>query len=299
MIWRTLSRIMGATAVQLPVRDSLLSFVLLHLRVRTNICTYQRLENGYTLPPRIVQDWNFIHVPRGRAMWVIDGQEHPLERGRLAVVPPHVLHRGYSLSKKLTLLSIHVEPTLPGGQDVFALLTPPRSLPVASRSRLERYLRGARVEWERLGAEPAVCRSYQAGWARLIVLELLLRQSPDEHRDSAAVDPLLRRVLEILQERVAQDLDLAELARLVGYSPQHLNRLFRKALGVTPLQHHRRLKLERAAHLLAHGGLTIRAAGAAVGFPDAFYFSRVFHKEMGLSPSDYRRSTESATSSPE
>jgi len=76
--------------------------------------------------------------------------------------------------------------------------------------------------------------------------------------------------------------------RVAGYTPQHLNRTFTRALGVTPLRQLTRLAEEHAASLLAEGTLTVKAVAAAVGIDDPYYFSRVFRQHFGRSPAQYR-----------
>jgi AraC-like DNA-binding protein len=81
---------------------------------------------------------------------------------------------------------------------------------------------------------------------------------------------------------------LSELAKRAGFSAQHLNRVFREILGVTPLQYLARTRMERAATLLRNDDLTVGAVGKRVGFDDPYYFSRVFSQHFKKSPAQYR-----------
>src|SRR5688500_413536 len=218
-----------------PATQSLLDFVLRHARVTTNVCTRQKFETGYTLQPRTIPDYNLIFCRRGRVVWVIDGEPVELAPGDLVVVPPVVPHHGFSRTRRVTIGSIHVEVTLPGGQDVFGLLIPRRSRHVRPRERLDGYLRGAIGEWDR-GDDTQALLTMPA-WARLIVLELLRHDAAVGALTQRPVDPRVAEVLEELNRRVGRPTSLDELAEWAGYTPQHLNRLFRRVLGVTPLQY--------------------------------------------------------------
>src|SRR5689334_323046 len=99
----------------------LVKYVLTHMSVKTNVCTFQKPAVGYTPPSRTVPDYNLIFVTRGHVVWVIAGVEYPLQPGGLVIVPPAVEHSAYSRTRRITLISTHVEATLPGGQDVFEL----------------------------------------------------------------------------------------------------------------------------------------------------------------------------------
>ncbi len=269
-------------------RESLLPFVLSHLRVTTQICSCQRSENGYGLSMRTVPDYNYIFVTRGRVVWVIDSVEHDLAPGDLIVVPPGVPHRAYSRTKRVTLGSIHVTATLPGGQDVFEILVPARRRWVKASSRLGRYLRMALSEWDR-GDRDAYLT--MPAWGRLVTLELLRHDDAAGLLRQREMDPLIAELLDELRRRIDRVTTLADLARWSGFTPQHLNRTFRRVFGVTPLQQLNRLRMDRAAALLKEGVLTVKAVAAAVGIDDPYYFSRVFSEFFGVSPTQYREAT--------
>lgn len=275
--------------------SSLVAFVLEHARIQTGLCTRQRWENGYTLAPRTVPDYNFIYVTRGRVVWEIAGQPHVLKPGGLALVPPGVPHRGWSKMRRVTFVSVHVEVMLTGGRDAFRLLVPPRFVQVPDGSRLDTYLRGALAEFDR--TEEREVRLMLPGWARLITLEFIRHAAHRRLLTPRPLDTVVAGLLDELPQRLTEPVTLTELAECAGYSPQHLNRIFRRELGVTPLKHLMRLRLERAAALLAEGRLTVAAVARSLGFADAAYFARAFTQRYGLSPRRYRETAGSESPS--
>lgn len=78
------------------------------------------------------------------------------------------------------------------------------------------------------------------------------------------------------------------LARQAGYTPDHFTRLFRQHLGLTPRAFILRARIERARELLVESGLSINQIADALGYRDAFFFSRQFKEKTGVSPSEYR-----------
>ena len=271
-----------------PPPQPFVDFVLRNAQIGANVCSRQKVENGYMLAPRTVPDYNLIFVRRGKVMWVIDDHEFPLVPGDLVLVRPSVPHHAFSRTRRMTLGSIHVEVTLPGGQDVFDLLIPPTFRHVRAGTRLDQYLGGAIDEWDR--GDESQTLLMMPGWARLIVLELLRHDADLGVLGQRPIDPLVSEVLDELNKHLNRSTSLDELARHSGYSPQHLNRLFRKVLGVTPLQYLMRMRMERAAASLAQGRLTIRAVARSLGFDDPYYFSRLFRQHFGRSPAHYRES---------
>lgn len=278
------------------MNDPLLQYVLRHMTVRTNLCTRQKHENGYELAPRTVPDYNFIYILRGRAVWVVEGTHWDMNVGDLVIVPPAVGHCAFSKTKRITLQSVHVEVYLPGGQDVFALLNPPRFQHVPHRSRLDSYFRGIAGEFDRATQEGTVMML--PGWTHLIVRELIRHDAKSNLLKPRVANPLVAKLLEELDRRICDSVTLSELAQRSGYSPQHLNRIFRQALGMTPLQYLLRMRMARAATLLREGRLAVHAVARQVGFDDAYYFSRLFKQHYGQSPTDYRDAMNSDSPSP-
>ncbi len=272
---------------------SLLEFVLRTAQVRTNVSSLQQWETGYMLLPRTVPDYNFIYCTRGQIVWEIEGQPYELPVGGLALVPPGVPHRGYSRTRIMTLLSIHVELLLPGGRDALALLAPPRFVMVPRDSALDRYLLGAQAEYAR--GDEAQTKQMLPGWAHMIVHEFLRFCAGRGELRGRPLTPVVAEVLDHLQQRrfSGSAITLEELSHFSGYTPQHLNRLFHRELGTTPLKHLTAMRLEDAARLLAEGKLTVAAVSRRCGFADAAYFSRVFRQHFGVSPAAYQRGSES------
>jgi AraC-like DNA-binding protein len=261
-------------------------YALDRLSVKTNVCTLQRSEVGYQLEKRTVPDYNFIFVSRGRVVWVVDQKSYPLSNGDVICVPPSVQHWAYSKTQRITLVSIHVEVSLPSGQDVFDLLRPPMSQKIESDSRLDFYFRSAIEEYQRPSDEATYVT--MPHWASLIVQEYIRYNAERKQLNPKSVDPLVHAVLKYLDDCLDRPITLDDLAHFAGVSKQHLNRTFQNVIGTTPLQYLMHLRLSRAAVLLREGKWTVKAVGEAVGFEDPYYFSRRFSQVFGVSPSQYR-----------
>lgn len=94
---------------------------------------------------------------------------------------------------------------------------------------------------------------------------------------------------QLLEADGTQNVTLTELASLCGLSPFHFCRAFKAATGLPPHRYQIVARMERARDLLLNTRLTIAEAGAAVGYDDPAYFSRLFARETGTSPSNWRR----------
>ncbi len=84
-------------------------------------------------------------------------------------------------------------------------------------------------------------------------------------------------------------LNIPKLMRLCNLSRTHFFRLFKKQTNFTPFEYVKNCRLQKAQNMLLCANLSISEIGDKVGWPDQFHFSRIFKKEIGLSPNNYRR----------
>jgi AraC family transcriptional regulator of arabinose operon len=83
---------------------------------------------------------------------------------------------------------------------------------------------------------------------------------------------------------------LGELATGAGLSVPHFCLLFRQQTGYAPIDFLIRQRIRKACRLLDNTSAAVATVAAEVGFEDPYYFSRRFHRVMGLSPRAYRKS---------
>jgi AraC family transcriptional regulator, arabinose operon regulatory protein len=108
--------------------------------------------------------------------------------------------------------------------------------------------------------------------------------------DQAAqtTQPDLEVIHNFMREHLAERINLDQLADLAGLSPAHFATRYRQATGVSPIQHFLHLKVEQACQLLDSTGHSFAHISRMLGYDDSYYFSRLFKKIMGQSPTDYR-----------
>jgi AraC family carnitine catabolism transcriptional activator len=133
-----------------------------------------------------------------------------------------------------------------------------------------------------------------------IAQHLLLRsRRPDEAQLSAEApgQPLLQRVLALMEQSIEEPLSCAALARRLRLSPRRLQRLFRRELSSTPSQQYRKLRLAKAHALLQQTDLPVTEIAFSAGFSSPAHFSRLYRRSFGRAPSaDRRQSTDAPVS---
>jgi AraC family transcriptional regulator len=99
----------------------------------------------------------------------------------------------------------------------------------------------------------------------------------------------LRRIQEVIEDRLGSDLTLPELAAEVGLSRSHFLRAFRASTGLTPHRYLLKRRIERARRLLPRADLTIAEVADVCGFSNPAHLTVAFRKECGMTPAEYRR----------
>jgi AraC family transcriptional regulator of arabinose operon len=121
-----------------------------------------------------------------------------------------------------------------------------------------------------------------------VTWNLLAQLASDRLRGSASSTDRIQLVQDYLRQHLATPTDVGELARLAGLSTSHFSALFKASAGIGVVEYVKRLRGARARELLITTNASIADIARAVGYSDAFYFSRQFRAINGTSPSEYR-----------
>ena len=96
--------------------------------------------------------------------------------------------------------------------------------------------------------------------------------------------------LEYIDAHIADEaLNIAEVASAVHLSESHFRRSFRDAFGISPVKYITMARITQAQERLRYSNERLTDIAEALGFSSLYYFSVVFKKEVGTSPSEYRK----------
>jgi AraC family transcriptional regulator len=101
-----------------------------------------------------------------------------------------------------------------------------------------------------------------------------------------------RRIVEFIEDHLADDFPLAALASLAQLSIYHFARAFKHSFGIPPHRYHTHRRMERARALLADPRTSVAEVALEVGFSGASAFAATFRRTTGQTPTDYRRGLE-------
>jgi AraC-like DNA-binding protein len=113
-------------------------------------------------------------------------------------------------------------------------------------------------------------------------------------RNSGAQSRLVRQAAALLREGTEDDLadkdeSIEDVARQLGYGKSRLYSLFTREVGMAPNDYRQRIRIKRCCERLTKTSDSVTAIGIDGGFHSSQYFSRVFKKYVGVTPSEYRR----------
>ena len=107
-------------------------------------------------------------------------------------------------------------------------------------------------------------------------------------RRSAIPVHRLRRVTDLMEQKLASAFDLGLYASAAEMSEAHFSRQFKRSTGLAPSQYFIGMRIATARQLLRETNRSIISIGMDVGYSSPSHFSQVFRKETGVSPGAYR-----------
>ncbi len=207
------------------------------------------------------------------------GRTTSQNRGSVLVCPegqPHAQQFGPRGARKFIVT--------PGSAllDYLVTTTPFRSAPAACSSAIGRL--AARIDAERRTDDP-----FSKGAIEGLVWQVAAELGRGLAAASVPTSAIVRRACALIQSLEGQPISVAALCRELGCHPATLTRAFRRQQGCTPGEYQRRMRVGKAADMLAATRLPIAEIAASCGFCDQAHLARSFHAVLGCSPSDYRR----------
>ena len=258
-----------------------------------------RLEDGSTVPSRIIFDHELLIVRKGTGKWSGVQGSFDLSVGAICFVRPFMLHT-FAFDPGCDRIGIHFDlsPLIPGA-DRNVSLRPPYDIRLSNRLTIRPFiLLPTGAAWEQLLCCLDAVMADDAPATRLCaraeVLHLLANMiTPDTAAGSGGkADEVFLRLdetIEYLRLHLKRPITLQDLAEVAHMGSRQLSRIFMQRTGLPPMAYLRKLRMDRARVLLSTPALSIKQVAMEVGFDDPYHFSRVFHQAEGVSPLEYRR----------
>jgi len=243
----------------------------------------QKCESGYSWGPAVRDHFLIHYVISGRGTYECAGKSYSVKAGDLFLVYPNevvsycadnndpwqycwVGFNGTEVQRMLNLT--------PFRHDNLVLSLPNQEL---CQRLLDIYTARGNKPTDELN---------MIGRLYLFLAKMVELQGFDPHKTDITSD-YIENALKFIQYNYSHSIDISSIAASIGISRSHLYRVFIKHLGLSPNDYLTQYRINRACALLRNSNLTISNIANSVGYDDPLYFSRVFKKVKGVSPSIY------------
>lgn len=233
---------------------------------------------------RRINEYQMVYIPAGRGSLEMNGKTYAVEPGSLFLLFPDVRH------------AYHPDPATGWtefwvgfrGSQVDAMLangiiSPDK--PFYQLGHQARLISGFQTIFEQVKLQSPlyqfrVCAEVLRLLAETLSIERLSIQPTRSQK-------IVERAKSFIEENISSVFDLNGLAAEARLSLPNLNEVFKSYTGMTPYQYCIHAKINRAKEILASGETSVKSISLQLGFDDPYYFSRLFKKKTGVSPSQW------------
>ncbi|MFC4777016.1 helix-turn-helix domain-containing protein [Paenibacillus sp. GCM10023252] len=250
--------------------------------------------NGHEVIREVTQLCNIGYVLSGEGTMELNDTSYPLRSGCCYQFSPAGvrLRMTSNPASPLVYMAIHFDYKLATweGSSLFtsephASIPLPHWLELDNTARAEELFRGLYQMWN----------EQQQGYewrARLGLIALLGELEELQGRPSLSerqLEEAIRGAMLHVHQHYRNPAHREDMARQCSVSLSYFSTLFKQYTGYSYLQYIHKIRLEKAKTMLLSSSLPISAIAAEVGYEDPLYFSKLFSREAGLSPREYRK----------
>lgn len=227
-----------------------------------------------------------FYVVGGLGHFQVDQELYPVAPGQLVILNPNVSHTEVSLNAsplEYVVLGIEgLELTAAEGEESRFKILDHRDT-----DNITTCLRNIlRETQDALPGSDIICQAYME-----ILVTRLMRSTEMSVLDApmTSANSQCVTVRRYIDAHFKETLTLDELAEMAHINKYYLAHSFKEEFGVSPINYQVSRRIEEGCYLLKQTDLSLAQISRILGFSSSSYFSQVFRKSQGLSPSDYRK----------
>lgn len=273
-----------------PVRDALAADPFTSKLYLTDIGHFPHARHHFRNRPEGADGWILLYCTDGSGWIEYNCSRFTLGQGQAFIIPTKAPHT-YSAddSNPWTLYWVHFQgelaPYFADGCDRICAMADPDYDRITGRTSLFEELYMA-VE---AGFSDAQLRFACATLYHFLGTFRYLQDGLTLQKCAAGSLGIIDRCREYMEEHIEQRLTLDDLCRFAELSPARCTAVFKQQTGMTPMAYLQELRVQTAMKFFELTGLHVNQVCHKVGIEDPYYFSRLFRKRTGLSPSEWRQ----------
>ncbi len=230
-----------------------------------------------------------VYMVEGSTTCAVDTGEYTLQSGDVLLVFPNQVHRYDPADKEKYLLFIINPDLMPELSRTFSGVAP--TCPIVHGVGNDPYMHELLMTLSRTEQMPADYReAITKGYLLAFFGELLSRMSFKQTNQSDSMT--LRSIVSFCAQNYGRELTLATLEEELHLSKYYISHLFGSKIGTGFNDYINALRVSEACRYLRRSNKSITEISTLVGFGTLRTFNRAFFKQVGMSPSEYRRSAQ-------
>lgn len=123
----------------------------------------------------------------------------------------------------------------------------------------------------------------------LLIMEISQEFIEMHYKIKNNISPNVARIMEWMKGNYYKNLRISEIASEFGYNPDYLSTLFVKNTGTTISNYMNKIRIDISKSLIINYDLSVKEVAYSCGFSDEKYFMKVFKKQEGMTPSQYKK----------
>lgn len=268
---------------------------------------YFEFSGGFVGPRESHDFWEFVYVDKGNVVHLLEREELTLRQGEFLVIAPGRTHQ--LCVRDATNPNVFIISFVCHSKAMNRFRNRVDRLPEQLKPCIAGIIGEARQTYNLSFNDPGMLELLSRedelpGGQQMIQLNLqqllihlyraqLAAEEPVS--DSLSVgaqtgNDLVDRMIRAIQDGVCQPISARTVCEPMGYTHSYLTALFRRHCGCSIAEYINRVKIREARELIRRGNSNFSEIAARLCYSDQHFFSRVFRRVTGMSPSEYRRS---------
>jgi AraC-like DNA-binding protein len=227
----------------------------------------------------IISFVDLTYIFEGEVIYTINGIPYKAEKGDLICIPKNSLrHAEINPNKPMAAYAANFQVHNLGGNEI--------SLPfnivskVGIRNDLLSLYQELNITW--IQKDPGYAIK-----VRSIFLNILYKYFTILYYNNSidSVHPRIKKAIKFIYDNYKTNIEVGDLASLVSLNSSYFGTLFKHYTGLSVKEYINRVRIDTAENMLSGGEFSVKEAAYRCGFEDTFYFSKVFKRVKGYSPS--------------